>query len=375
MTSPAIQVYHCPLGPQASAGYIPLSSRDAHAMKIHAPVTLGYSFKAYLEPDELCQSLSVILTKLPQFSGQLVAAGAQHYIATGVYQAEVKAVAVADQDVHNPAAWPHILDHNPMRPPGHGGLRLFQALLLRGLDPAAGCALLVSFDHGIADATTCSAVMSMWSKVHARAFPALASPGKGMLPPADHAVACTKAGLQIRRVQFHPQQLAALKGQINQQAPPHAHVSTNDLLMAICAVVLAPHTAQRSRCRLPRAGRGFKVGEGRDGQWGVLVFGKWPRHCPEPAGSDVNGACQHERQASKAGDVLSVRPTGRGWGGWVGRYGGRKNFVYLKWASHFWLSIHNFIFPPRTFFFGFGRVSGLARPPDQPPPPPPAPCG
>ena len=35
---------------------------------------------------------------------------------------------------------------------------------------------------------------------------------------------------------------------------------------------------------------------------------------------------------------------GKGLGGWGGGYEGEKKFVYLKWASHCWLSIQNFIF-------------------------------
>ena len=60
--------------------------------------------------------------------------------------------------------------------------------------------------------------------------------------------------------------------------------------------------------------------------------------------------------------MLNVRPVG-----WGGGYEGKKKFVYLKWASHFWLSIQNFIFARGKFFaFGWGGVD----PPDPPPPPP-----
>ena len=38
--------------------------------------------------------------------------------------------------------------------------------------------------------------------------------------------------------------------------------------------------------------------------------------------------------------VLGVRPTGQG------AYEGKKRFGYLKWASHFWISVQNFIFRP-----------------------------
>ena len=50
--------------------------------------------------------------------------------------------------------------------------------------------------------------------------------------------------------------------------------------------------------------------------------------------------------------VLSVRPAGgRGWGG---GYEGKTKFVYLKWVSHFRLSIENSIFHFRTIFMVLG---------------------
>ena len=52
---------------------------------------------------------------------------------------------------------------------------------------------------------------------------------------------------------------------------------------------------------------------------------------------------------------------------------GGKNFVYLK-ASHFGLSIQNFLFPRMNFFFGFGWVGGwfgLGAGVLDPTPPPP----
>ena len=47
----------------------------------------------------------------------------------------------------------------------------------------------------------------------------------------------------------------------------------------------------------------------------------------------------------------------RGWGGWVWA---KKKFVYLKWASHLWLSIRNFSVSWRETFFGFRWVGGSA---------------
>ena len=45
----------------------------------------------------------------------------------------------------------------------------------------------------------------------------------------------------------------------------------------------------------------------------------------------------------------------------MGGYEGKRKFVYLKWASPFWLSIQNFIFPRGKFFwFWVGGWFGLA---------------
>ena len=51
-----------------------------------------------------------------------------------------------------------------------------------------------------------------------------------------------------------------------------------------------------------------------------------------------------------------------------GGYEGQKKFVYLKWASHCWLSIQNFIFSLRNFFwFWVGGWFGQITPPPHPP--------
>ena len=56
----------------------------------------------------------------------------------------------------------------------------------------------------------------------------------------------------------------------------------------------------------------------------------------------------------------------------VSGYEGEKKSVYLKWASHFWLPIQNFILPKGEVFLilggrAGGRVGGLAwwSPPRQ----------
>ena len=58
--------------------------------------------------------------------------------------------------------------------------------------------------------------------------------------------------------------------------------------------------------------------------------------------------CQHQRV------VLSVWAYGTVWGGG----GAEKNFAYLKWASHFWLSPQNLFFPRAKFCLFW--VGGLA---------------
>ena len=50
-----------------------------------------------------------------------------------------------------------------------------------------------------------------------------------------------------------------------------------------------------------------------------------------------------------------------------GRYEGKKESVYLKRASHFWLSIQSFIFPQRKLFLGW-RSGGSKERPFPPPP-------
>ena len=56
-------------------------------------------------------------------------------------------------------------------------------------------------------------------------------------------------------------------------------------------------------------------------------------------------------------------------GGWGGSERKRK-FVYVKWASHVWLSIQHFIVPLRKLFWFLVWVGGPAKPPPPPPPRP-----
>ena len=61
-------------------------------------------------------------------------------------------------------------------------------------------------------------------------------------------------------------------------------------------------------------------------------------------------------------------------GGGGGGMRAKKKFVYLKWASHFWLSVQNFIVLWRkTFFFCVGAWFGLGGQVRQITPPPPNP--
>ena len=50
-------------------------------------------------------------------------------------------------------------------------------------------------------------------------------------------------------------------------------------------------------------------------------------------------------------------------------YEGKNEFVYRKWASHFWLPVPNFIFPGGKLFWGLGWA-GPKRGHLPPPPPP-----
>ena len=68
---------------------------------------------------------------------------------------------------------------------------------------------------------------------------------------------------------------------------------------------------------------------------------------------------------------LKQRPGGGG-----GGHEGKKKFVYLKWTSHFCLSIQNFIFPERKMFLvlggwvgGWFGLGGGGGPLDHPPTP------
>ena len=64
--------------------------------------------------------------------------------------------------------------------------------------------------------------------------------------------------------------------------------------------------------------------------------------------------------------VFGRRDSGGG-GGYEAKKGLCTGSLYLKWASHFWLSVQTFIFPSRKLYLGLGaRVD---------PPEPPPPCG
>ena len=59
-------------------------------------------------------------------------------------------------------------------------------------------------------------------------------------------------------------------------------------------------------------------------------------------------------------------------GGWGGGYEDKKKSVYLKWASHFWVSVQSFIFLQRKFLLvlsGWVVWFGCVGPLDHPPPP------
>ena len=99
----------------------------------------------------------------------------------------------------------------------------------------------------------------------------------------------------------------------------------------------------------------------------------WQVRCPasvtgrEAVGGGVRcrwsleAAAQRPGGPSRAGPgvVLGLRDGGGGM---------RAKSVYLKWASHFWFCIQNFIVPSKFFLVLGGLVGG---PPDHPSPPPP----
>ena len=70
--------------------------------------------------------------------------------------------------------------------------------------------------------------------------------------------------------------------------------------------------------------------------------------------------------ASRA--VLSVCPTGPGGGGGEGK----RKFVYLKWASHFWVYSKSYLYPEDNFLvLGVGGVWPCGGGVSQITPPPP----
>ena len=75
----------------------------------------------------------------------------------------------------------------------------------------------------------------------------------------------------------------------------------------------------------------------------------------DPLRAARTGPGPHGRGSARRDTARAVRgvwPTGRGGGD-----EGKKTVVYLKWASHLWLSIQTFILPQRKFFFWFSGVS------------------
>ena len=68
--------------------------------------------------------------------------------------------------------------------------------------------------------------------------------------------------------------------------------------------------------------------------------------CVSRDGAFLNNGCCARRPGWCL--VLGLRDAGGG--GWVGGYEGKNKLVYVKWASHFWLSIQTFIFAQRKFF-------------------------
>ena len=123
----------------------------------------------------------------------------------------------------------------------------------------------------------------------------------------------------------------------------------------------------------PLPGGGYRRLWAPQGLWHSTVFFLLKRRLPRPRstvdGSDIRLPCRSNRllmhwvQSGRwTRVVLSVWPTEGGKGGWLGGYEGKKT-LYVKWASHFWLSLPNFSTPERKIFLvlggeWFGRAGG-----------------
>eukprot|EP00668_Euglena_longa_P030064 GGOE01037470.1.p1 GENE.GGOE01037470.1~~GGOE01037470.1.p1 ORF type:complete len:428 (-),score=84.15 GGOE01037470.1:109-1392(-) len=242
MAEPRTVLYSCPR-PDGPPLYFPLGHHDVSALKVQAPLTLGYHFCDHLDPLALCQSLSVLLRTFPALAGCLVLLDDAFHVRAHVHDAEVQALETPRSSLTAPSFWHHITTQLPLRRGTTAGGRFYQVLLLHTCDPSDGCTLLVTLDHALADAFTCALVMETWSRLHqemtaAAAVAALREhPPLPVTLPTDFEIECEEESLVVRRLFFHPSQFASLKAKVNASA--NTDVTTNDMVMAICVCAVA----------------------------------------------------------------------------------------------------------------------------------------
>jgi len=255
------EAYECSLDHCPSSLYMPLSSRDVKAFTNFGPVHLGYQFQDYIDPTHLCQSLIKILEEFPAFSGHLVTINGAYHVKTWSNAPTVTSVEVSQAAIKDPAAWDETLKGFPMRLNNIAGKRLISLLLLHTKWQSDGCVLLVSFDHAqgppcrhvtvlpraLVDAATCAMFMERWNDRHTAAFGVHRAPNAPrMALPEDSGH--LKGDLTVRRFHFHTSRFEGLKAAINKDLPsadPANQVTTNDLILAMCACAVAARATQR----------------------------------------------------------------------------------------------------------------------------------
>eukprot|EP00667_Euglena_gracilis_P004767 EG_transcript_4793 len=235
-------VYRCPpiKWQPNQVGYMPLSRRDVTAFQTFAPITVGYHFQKFLEPQKLCQSLSATMPQFYTYTGTVAMLNGTHHVKTAVHEPTIIALTLPYEIISIPSNWNQVIDSLPLRQAPVPGNKMLQVLFLQTGSQADGCSLLVTVDHVVADATSVAFFVTAWSKMHARMFGSV-KPTEMSLP-RDFELPVEEPGLVNRRIYFQSQRLSPLKKLINEQTHSAHAVTTNDILMAICAVAVAAHT-------------------------------------------------------------------------------------------------------------------------------------
>eukprot|EP00668_Euglena_longa_P007758 GGOE01009295.1.p1 GENE.GGOE01009295.1~~GGOE01009295.1.p1 ORF type:complete len:403 (+),score=92.55 GGOE01009295.1:29-1237(+) len=243
MTSQDVAIYSRPLYVESFRGCLPLMRRDISSLTYFAPITIAYHFKDLLDPEQLCQSLAAALNEYPQFTGRLVSIKGIYHNMAGHHEAAITVVEVPSNVVALPMQWLDIIRQHPLRVNQIAGAKLFQAVLLKSTNPSDGCSLLATFDHGLADASTCGTFMAQWSRLHEKAFGQYPRPPSCAALPQDYDIPVGESGFTARRFHFYNRQLTALKDMINAENGAGLKVTTNDVLVAMVACALIPHPA------------------------------------------------------------------------------------------------------------------------------------